>query len=315
MKVREKELVELALRGSKFMKKVFILFLTLILMSCSNLNHDNDVTLDNISITRDDMYASILLDDSDSVDLFLNSGFPIESPDEKGETLLTKAVKNNSLEVMKVLIERGANLDAPTYSYTRKNTDIKVPGKTPSYFVKSTDALKILIDSGANINYVDSSGEPLLIYFIKFKPKEYVRELLNNNVKVNTADSELWSPLIWAAVDGKSTTVLDLIASGADMNFRDARGNYAIYYAYNKEVISLLINENYDLNHKNSDGENVLGEVYLKCVANGYQDEVNRLIAIGVDPNYMSYGDSAISLAKENKDAKMIKLLEDQGAI
>ncbi len=297
------------------MKKVFILFLTLILIACSNTKKSDNTLVDNIAVTPEDVYISILLDDVDSVRLFLDNGFPVDTVDEAGETLVIKAVKSNSLEVLDLLVERKASLNRGTYPYTRRNTDIEVAGRTPLYFVKSQEALEILIDGGADINYVNSKGEPLLIDYIKYKPEPYIETLIDRGVKVNVADSEMWSPLIWASVNNQKNVVGHLIGAGADMNFRDAKGNYAIYYAYNKEVISLLINENYDLTHRNTDGERVMGEVYLKCVANGYLDEVKRLLDIGVDVNYMSYGDTAVTLARENKDAEMLYLLESRGAV
>jgi len=297
------------------MKKVFILFLTLILIACSNTKKSDNTLVDNIAVTPEDMYTSILLDDVDSVELFLNNGFPVDTVDTEGETLVIKAVKSNSLEVLDLLVRRKASLDRGTYPYTRRNTDIEVAGKTPLYFVKSQEALAILIDGGADINYVNSKGEPLLIDYIKYKPEPYIKTLIDSKARVNIADNELWSPLIWASVNNQKEVVTNLIAAGADMNFRDAKGNYAIYYAYNKEVISLLINENYDLSQRNADGERVMGEVYLKCVANGYLEEVERLLDIGVDVNYMSYGDTAVTLARENKDAEMLYLLESRGAV
>ena len=297
------------------MKKVFILFLTLILVACSNTNKGDNTLVDNIKITPEDMYTSILLDDVASVELFLDNGFPIDTADVEGETLVIKAVKSNSLEVLELLVQRKASLSRGTYSYIRKNTNIEVPGKTPLYFVKSQDGLEILIIGGADMNYVNSQGEPLIIDYVKYKPSSYLKLLVDSGVKVNVADIDLWSPLIWAAVNNQKESVKSLIGAGADLNFRDVRGNYALYYAYNKDVISLLINENYDLSLRNKDGENIMGEVYLKCVANGHVEEVERLLDIGVDVNYMSYGDTAMSLANENKDANMIFILEGRGAI
>ena len=297
------------------MKKVFILFLTLILIACSNTKKSDNTLVDNITVTPEDMYTSILLDDVDSVRLFLDNGFPVDTVDETGETLVIKAVKSNSLEVLELLVKRRASLDRGTYSYTRRNTDIEVAGKTPLYFVKSQEALTILIDGGADINYVNSKGEPLLIDYIKYKPEPYVKTLIDRGARVNIADSEMWSPLTWASVNNQKEVVGHLIGAGANLNFRDAKGNYAIYYAYNEEVISLLINEDYDLTHRNTDGERVMGEVYLKSVANGYLEEVRRLLDIGVDVNYMSYGDTAVTLARENKDAEMLYLLESRGAV
>ncbi|WP_372713867.1 ankyrin repeat domain-containing protein [Ilyobacter sp.] len=298
------------------MKKiVFILLTFLVLIGCSNRQTNGEIDIDNVKVTPEDVYTSIFLDDSDSVKLFLDNGFPINYKDESGETLLIKAVKGNSKNVIELLSSRGVLLEERTLPKVRKNTNITVPGKTAIYFAENFDILNILVDKGANVNFVNSEGEPLLVYFIKHKPTEYTKLIIKNRAKVNSVDENMWTPLIWAVVNDQEEIVKELLIEGADVFFRDYQGNYAIYYAFDKNIISLLLEDGYRMNVKNKDGETIMGEVYLKCVSNGYYEEVEKLLKMGVDINYTSYGDSALSLAKENKDAKMTVLLKTSGAV
>ena len=46
---------------------------------------------------------------------------------------------------------------------------------------------------------------------------------------------------------------------------------------------------------------------------NGYVNVVKKLFELGINPYYMSYGDSAISIAKEKNNLEMIELLKSKG--
>lgn len=101
---------------------------------------------------------------------------------------------------------------------------------------------------------------------------------------------------------------------GANFLEVDERGNYPIYYVYDEKNLMELLNiKGYDLKKRNLNRENILGEVYLRAVANGFTDVIKRVLELGVNPNYASYGDNAISIAKENKNSEMIKFLNDNG--
>ena len=64
---------------------------------------------------------------------------------------------------------------------------------------------------------------------------------------------------------------------------------------------------------RNKKNENIFGEIYLRAVENGYVNVVKKLFELGINPYYMSYGDSAISIAKEKNNLEMIELLKSKG--
>ena len=102
--------------------------------------------------------------------------------------------------------------------------------------------------------------------------------------------------------------------SGGDFTKQDSAGNFPIYYAQNKEVLlKLLDSAKYNLNMENKKGENILGEIYLRAVSYDYISVIEKLLEMGVNPNYMSYGDSALSVAKDNRNESMVKYLNSKG--
>jgi ankyrin repeat protein len=127
-------------------------------------------------------------------------------------------------------------------------------------------------------------------------------------------DKNGWSAMFWSGIVGNPELIRKMNERGANFLEVDERGNYPIYYVYDEKNLMELLNiKGYDLKKKNLNRENILGEVYLRAVANGFTDVIKRVLELGVNPNYASYGDNAISIAKENKNSEMIKFLNDNG--
>ncbi len=296
------------------MKKILmIIVLGIFFLSCSNINKEDTLTVDEIQIPYSMVEQSIDLDDSMSLDLFLQSGFDPNYKNQNGETLLMYTVKSNSFKSLKILLEYDVNIEAETSLEEIEGTTSHKAKKRAIDYVKSKKILDILIDAGADIDYVDNLGEPLIIKFIKEKPSTYTEELILKGAKLNVTDKEKWTPLIWAASKNNLELVKELISNGADINKVDFRGNPAIYYAYDELIIKELLTPKIDKTHKNKDGEVILGEVYLRAISNSYYDVVEKIIKLGGNKNYSSYGDTPMGIAEENKDKKMIELLKKLG--
>jgi ankyrin repeat protein len=248
-----------------------------------------------------------------SLDLFLKSGFDPNYRNEEGETLLMYIVGSNSLKSLKVLLEYNVDLEGETQLEVIEGTTYNKHKKRAIDYVRSKKALEILIDAGVDLNYVDNLGEPLIIKFIKEKPANYTKELIVEGAKLNVVDKEEWTPLMWVVSKNNLSIAKDLISHGANLDAVDSRKNSAIYYAYDESMMLELLIPKLDKKKKNKDGENILGEVYLRAISNSYYDAVKQAIEIGVDKNYASYGDTPFGIAKENKDEKMIKLLKSLG--
>ncbi len=289
------------------------MILGILLLSCSGTEKEKTIRVDKIEIPYSMVEQSIDLDDAMSLELFLENGFDPNYIGEGGETLLMKIVKNNSLKSLKVIISHGVDLETETLPKKRKNTTSYGPVRRAIDFVKTRKALDILVEAGADINYINNLGIPLIINFIKGKPDSYVEKLILEGADLDLADRDRWTPLMWAASKKNQEIVKLLIENGADINLTDDRRNSAIYYAYNEDIIGMFLTKNLNQYYKNKDGENVLGEVYLRSISNSYYDAVENIIGIGGDKNYSSYGDTPLGIANENKDEKMVELLEKLG--
>lgn len=281
------------------MKKLLILFIiSITIISCSSFG-----SKDKNIITPDEVLNAVETDNTMLLNNFFASDFPIGYVNKEGKSLLIIALENDSQKVLNMLLGKGVYLEE-TFE----------DGKTPIFYVRSLNALEQMVKAGADINKKDSSGKTLLSYFIEAKPLSYSKYLTEQGADVNAVEENGWTPVFRAAA-GKDISLLEAMKNnGGNFTKQDLAGNFPIYYAQNEEILlKLLDSAKYNLNAKNKKEENILGEIYLRAVSYNYVSVIEKLLEVGVNPNYMSYGDSALSIARDNRNESMIKYLNSKG--
>ncbi|MCF2673951.1 ankyrin repeat domain-containing protein [Fusobacterium varium] len=281
------------------MKKLLILFIiSITIISCSSFG-----SKDKNIITPDEVLNAVETDNTMLLNNFFASDFPIGYVNKEGKSLLIIALENDSQKVLNMLLGKGVYLEE-TFE----------DGKTPIFYVRSLNALEQMVKAGADINKKDSSGKTLLSYFIEAKPLSYSKYLTEQGADVNAVEENDWTPVFRAAA-GRDISLLEAMKNnGGNFTKQDLAGNFPIYYAQNEEILlKLLDSAKYNLNAKNKKEENILGEIYLRAVSYNYVSVIEKLLEVGVNPNYMSYGDSALSIARDNRNESMIKYLNSKG--
>ena len=281
------------------MKKLLILFIiSITIISCSSFG-----SKDKNIITPDEVLNAVETDNIMLLNNFFASDFPIGYVNKEGKSLLIIALENDSQKVLNMLLGNGVYLEE-TFE----------DGKTPIFYVRSLNALEQMVKAGADINKKDSSGKTLLSYFIEAKPLSYSKYLTEQGADVNAVEENGWTPVFRAAA-GRDISLLEAMKNnGGNFTKQDLAGNFPIYYAQNEEILlKLLDSAKYNLNAKNKKEENILGEIYLRAVSYNYVSVIEKLLEVGVNPNYMSYGDSALSIARDNRNESMIKYLNSKG--
>lgn len=265
------------------MKKILLgMIIMLLLIGCSSSKRK--------VYQENELIAAVVADNVFVLNRAIRKGFDVNQILKNGDTLLTLALKENSLESISILLSNGANTNEYIPAKEILGTDIEIPSRPPLFYVNSLDALNLFIKDNVNLNQIDGSGELLLNFYIKTKPESLSIELIKNNADLKILDTSKWYPIFWA-VNIENEEILKEILKKDKKQYlsKDEKLNYPIYYANSKEVMKILLEGNYNINETNIYGENILGQVYLKAKQLGYNDIVEILIKKGVNRNYKSY--------------------------
>ncbi|MHB1142055.1 MAG: ankyrin repeat domain-containing protein [Sulfuricaulis sp.] len=141
-------------------------------------------------------------------------------------TALHRAVEQNQLEVIQLLIERGADINAET-SY----------GITPLVLAATTgreSAVRLLHAHGASLDHKTQSGNTalnLIAHSVSIRP-DIVRLLMDLGANPNIPDDSGRTPLHWAAQDANVEMVLLLVSNPKiRLSEIDNLGWTPLYYA------------------------------------------------------------------------------------
>lgn len=280
-------------------KLICLCIIIIIFTSCSMLKDKK-----NVVIAPEEVINAVETDNSFLLNSFFSEDFPV-TYSKDGKSLLMIAIENDSCNVLDMILVRGAYLDL--------EEEIE-EGRTPIFYVRGSEALNKLVIAGADINRLDNKRESVISYFIKNKPFEYSEYLVLAGANLDIENSEGWTPVFDAVVSGNIKLVELMLEKGGNFKKKDIYGNIPIFYTNDENMLLKLLEiKGYDISKRNRRDENIFGEIYLRAVENGYVNVVKKLFELGVNPYYMSYGDSAISIAKERNNLEMIKLLQSKG--
>ena len=278
-------------------KLICLCMIIIIFTSCSMLKNKK-----NVVIAPEEVVNAVETDNSFLLNSFFSEDFPV-TYSKDGKSLLMIAIENDSHNVLDMILVRGAYLEEEIED-----------GRTPIFYLRSSEALNKLVIAGADINRLDNKKESVISYFIKNKPFEYSEYLVIAGANLDVENDEGWTPIFDAVVSGNIKLVELMLERGGDFNKEDIYGNIPIFYTNDEDMLLKLLEiKGYNLNMRNKKNENIFGEIYLRAVENGYVNVVKKLFELGVNPYYMSYGDSAISIAKEKNNLEMIELLKSKG--
>jgi ankyrin repeat protein len=200
--------------------------------------------------------------------------------------------------------------------------------------------IKLLIESGADINGQDERGETALTIAVKNGNTELVELLIEKGAEINgkNKDGETaltiavrsWSPRALAIIikrqpelNNKTTltrftshikNIELLIEKGADINSKNMDGETVLMNAIqngNTELVELLIKNGAEINGKSKDGETAL----MYAAQNGNTELVARLIKNGAEINGKSKdGETALMFAIFENHTEIVELLIENGA-
>ncbi|WP_265030421.1 ankyrin repeat domain-containing protein [Wolbachia endosymbiont (group B) of Athalia cordata] len=218
-----------------------------------------------------------------------DNGFDINANSFDGSNLLCLVSGSGYIELAKLLIEKGANVNAqdnegktPLHlAVSSSNLDIigvpifirrLIDGEDENVNLQD-NIVEILIEKGANINIQDNEGKTPLHLAVSNSSLGaegiaiVVETLIGRDAKVDIQDNEGKTPLHLAVSNSDLPNIfaaLSLIIRGANVNIQDHEGRTPLHLAVsnsefpNLEVIRSLIKKGANVNTKDNEGRTPL---------------------------------------------------------
>lgn len=179
-------------------------------------------------------------------------GINVDKRDANGFTPLHHACKKGARDIVKLLVENNADVNAAS------NTSI-----TPLHFAASTgnqEIIACLLDAGADVNATDKEGKSVLIYSVLAKKVEAAKFLIAKGADVAVRDNDSRTAVDYANALGLPYFIAEV--SLDTLGETDSYGNTPLHQScYNgqSEVVKVVLARgDADVNAVNDDGHTPL---------------------------------------------------------
>ncbi|MBW5397594.1 ankyrin repeat domain-containing protein, partial [Brachyspira pilosicoli] len=207
--------------------------------------------------------------------VLVENGFDLESRIKGGEdyppdydyTPLMIAALRNDYDMVKFLVEKGANINAKTHSeYSSLETPLLLSldyEHIESRYDENSSVAEYLINNGADINVTNEDGETPLMYASKLHNIKVIELLIQKGADINAFNNYGNTALIYGV--NNLETVKLLVENGADVNFYKG-GSTALISACeysherNIDVIKYLVSKKANINAQDNEGYTALNK-------------------------------------------------------
>ncbi len=168
----------------------------------------------------------------------------VNEKNQKNETALHWAAVNNQLEVVKILIDHGAEVDVEGGKDDLLATPLHWACQCGLVYT-----VDYLISKGADPLKTNGKGYNCLQIAVNASSALLVIYLLHQQIPVDSVDQYGRTPLHWAAYHSDHVTIHSLLEWGADINKRDLYGYTPLHWALvvgNPKCLALLLAEGAD---------------------------------------------------------------------
>lgn len=195
-----------------------------------------------------------------------------------GDPIMGIAAGNGDFEIVKLLIEKGADVDA-----------VSELGWTALHKAAENDRREVqtyLLDRGADVDIQSQSGHTAISLAVSNNHPEVVKQLIDRGANVHLASTNGWSPIQLAYDSGEITRLL--MEAGADGR-RATNDLTPLYFAASRnstETVQALIVAGVDLEQEQvNDTHNTALTIAVK---NGHVDSARALLEAGANINHRS---------------------------
>ena len=197
-------------------------------------------------------------------------GCSVNDCSNDGTTPLGTAIVKENLEIVQMLIEKGADANM---TYEVETEDGKIFLMSPlieGLEMENSDiVLFLIVEACVNLNVKDSKGASPLHISVYNSMADIVEKLLECDVSINAKDDEGVTLLIIAAQEGDRNILKTLLQKNAQIDEQDLSGSTALMVAVKqylfedvseetRECVEMLLEWNADVNATDNENNNVL---------------------------------------------------------
>ncbi|OOQ87346.1 hypothetical protein PEBR_17108 [Penicillium brasilianum] len=230
----------------------------------------------------------------------------VNKKDKYGRTALSLAAGGGREAIVKLLLEKGADVNQKTCEYGR-TAPIRAAKEGHKVVVQ------LLLKKGADVNKSDYSGTAL-IGAVRGGHEAIVKLLLKNGADVNAKGTGGRTALIQAADGGHKAIVQLLLEKGADVNSKDDNGWTALFQAawrWHEAIVQLLLEKGADVNANDDNGWTAL----IRTAKGGHKAITQLLLEKDADMDTKDkYGGTALITAALLGYEAIVQLLLEKGA-
>ena len=219
--------------------------------------------------------STALVQNREMFKVLVENGFDLESRIKAGEhypedydyTPLMIAALRNDYDMVKFLVEKGADVNAKTHSeYSSVVTPLLLSldyEHIEFRYDENSFVAEYLINNGADINVKNNHGETPLMYASKLHNIKVVELLIQKGADINAFNNYGNTALIYGV--NNLETVKLLVENGADVNFYKG-GSTALISACeysherNIDVIKYLVSKKANINAQDNEGDTALNK-------------------------------------------------------
>jgi ankyrin repeat protein len=223
----------------------------------------------------------------------VNKGAFGRTPVEHAVMLNTVGFNKVKPEILKILVKSGADLE-PRDSH----------GRTPLHHAEDPEIARILLDGGANVNAADKYGNTALIFHFS---GEMADLLLERGADVNARGANGQTPLSRATISKDLESMTKLLDRSADIVVVNDLGE--------TYLIQLIRQGGFEIRAEDVSSLPAFLQDSFESQEKKEMEAVRLLLEKGIVVNAEDYfGNSALSLAREKQNEKLVALLKKFGA-
>lgn len=253
--------------------------------------------------------SAIQSGDIATVQRLLTEGADPEGAGEKGPTPLAIAAAFNRLEMVQLLLDGGADVNARNGAAVFAGAYCPNPKALELMLEREADPnVSTTVDRG---NGASTSGYTALMRATRLGRSENVRLLLEAGARVDAADGDGRTALHHAAAAGEVEVAAALIGAGADANAGDDGGATPLHLARTTELADALLGHGANANAATAAGWTALMSAALR----GDADLVSLLLVRGAEVSAAEEGGwTPLHFAAAKGKVEIARLLLAAGA-